>query len=95
MPLYEYECDVCKQFMSDWRTVADRDDCPKCECGGTTKKIISAYRVHPDMEPYYDDNLQSYIKGKQHRKQVMREQGVEERIGQGWTTSAKKHRKVG
>lgn len=93
--LYEYACEECQQVTTAWRAVKDRNRAPKCECGGSTKKIISVYRVHPDMEPYYDDNLQAHIKGKQHRKQVMREQGVEERVGQGWTTSAKRHRKVG
>jgi hypothetical protein len=40
--------------------------------------------VVPDLEPYYDENLEKYIKSKRHRKQVMREQEVCESYGKGW-----------
>lgn len=79
--------------MTDvYRSVAKRNDCPKCECGGDTDKIISAYRVIGDMEPYYDENLETHVKGKQHRKEVMRDKGVSEKFGQNWWTSARKAR---
>jgi hypothetical protein len=81
-------------MIDEYRTVDDRNNCPQCSCGGDTNKVISAYRIAGDMQPYYDDNLQTFIKGKQHRKQVMKSQGVEENYGQGWHTSAVKHRKV-
>ena len=84
MMIYEYQCDVCKQLTTAWKSVADRNNAPKCECGGDTKKIISGYSVVPDLQPYFDDNLESHIKSKQHRKQVMREQGVAEKYGKGW-----------
>jgi hypothetical protein len=42
-----------------------------------------------DLEPYYDDNLETGIKSKQHRKEVMRERGVYEKFGKGWYTSAR------
>jgi putative FmdB family regulatory protein len=90
--IYEYRCEDCREITEAYRTVADRENCPPCECGGQTKKIISGYHVHGDMEPYYDDNLQTYIRGKQHRQQVMKEQGLFENYGQGWFTSAKKRR---
>jgi putative FmdB family regulatory protein len=93
MPIYQYECGDCQEITDAWRSVAERNDCPKCECGGETKKIISAYHAHGDLEPYFDDNLQTFIQSKQHRKQVMQEQGVFENIGQGWYTSARKTRK--
>lgn len=70
--------------MDEFRSVARRNHCPPCQCGGKTKKIISTYTAISDLEPYYDWNLGGYIKGKQHRKQVMREQGVDEKFGKGW-----------
>lgn len=94
MPLYEYRCQTCKELTEAFRSVAERDNTPKCSCGGETKKIISAYRTHGDLTPYYDDNLETFIHSKQHRRQVMKEQGVSENYGQGWYTSAVKHRKV-
>lgn len=84
MPLYTYSCRDCGHEVDAYRTVANRNDCPRCECGGETQKIIAASRVHGDMEPYYDDNLETHIKSRQHRQQVMREKGVVEGYGKGW-----------
>lgn len=84
MPLYSYECLACKQVTDDFRTVEKRNECPTCECGGETRKIIAHYAAHGDMDPYYDWNLDTYIKNKNHRKKVMREQGVDEKFGKGW-----------
>ena len=94
MPIYEYRCHLCKELTDAFRSVADRDTCPDCKhCGSGTKKIISGYKVHSDMVPYYDENLQTHIQSKQHRRSVMKAQGVEEHFGQNWHTSAVKHRK--
>ena len=96
MPLYEYRCLDCSELQEEYRSVADRDKTPDCNiCGGITKKIISGYRVHGDFDPYYDENLETYVRSKQHRKHVMKAQGLEEHYGQNWHTSAKKTRKVG
>ena len=91
--LYQYRCEACKEVTDAVRSVAERDDCPECKCGGETHKIISSYRVHSDLTPYYDDNLQCHIDGKQHRQRVMKAQGVEEYYGAGWYTSKVKHRR--
>ena len=86
MPLYEYRCQTCSELTEAIRCVADRDNAPECwDCGKATRKIISIQRVHPDFEPYYDDNLQTGIQSKQHRKKVMAEQNVTESYGKGWT----------
>ena len=94
MILYEYRCLLCKEITEALRDIDDRNTCPHCDqCGSSTKKIISGYKVHSDLTPYYDPNLETYIQGKQHRQQVMKQQGVEENYGQGWHTSAVKHRR--
>ena len=82
--IYEYQCVSCGKLQEAYRKVNERNDCPPCECGSATCKIISSYAVVPDVDPHWDDNLQSYVKSKQHRAQVMREQGVYERFGKGW-----------
>ena len=93
---YEYRCELCSELTEALREIEERNDCPKCDhCGGKTKKIISKYYTHGDIDPYYDENLDSFVRSKQHRKQIMRDQGVSEKYGQGWYTSAKKSRKVG
>jgi len=80
--LYEYECS-CGKRTEEFRSVAERNNAPFC-CGKPMQKVLGGHRVVPDMEPYFDENLQSYVKSKQHRKQLMREQGVSEKIGKGW-----------
>ena len=90
---YEYRCAICGEVTDAIRSVADRDNCPPCPCGGETRKIISSYKVHGDMAPYYDEHLQTHIQGKQHRQRVMKEQGVSEYYGQNWHTSSRKNRR--
>jgi len=86
--IYEYRCQDkdCRKITTAARKVADRDDPLACkQCGGVTRKIISLSTPHPDMQPYYDPNLETHIKGRQHREQVMKEKGVSEAYGKGWT----------
>ena len=90
---YQYRCLTCKEITDAMRDLEDRGNCPTCDCGGKTRKIISLYVVHSDMEPYYDEHLQTHIQGKQHRQKVMKEQGVSEYYGQNWHTSARKQRR--
>lgn len=84
MPLYEYECDKCGEITDAHRSVENRNDCPPCRCGGTTHKIISYGKSVSDLTPYYDDNLESWVDSKRHRRKLMRDQGVEENYGKGW-----------
>lgn len=83
MPIYNYECDTCKKVHEEFRKIAERDNVPLC-CGKPTVKIISSYAVVGDVEPYYDDNLESFVKSKQHRKKLMKDRGVYERYGKRW-----------
>lgn len=81
--IYEYEC-ACGKRKEEFRKVKDRNNPVRCECGKPMQKLIGGHRVHADIAPYYDDNLQTGIRSKQHRAQVMREQGVYEKYGKGW-----------
>lgn len=79
MILYEYQCVDCDKITDALRAIDDRNNCPKCACGGETKKIISKQRVHGDFVPYLDQNIgnePTWIKSKQHRKEVMKKNGV-------------------
>ena len=87
MPLYSYKCQTCSEVTDASRSIADRADAPSCaECGSNTKKIIAKYTVHPDFAEYYDDNLETHITSKQHRKKVMKERDVVELVGKGWSS---------
>ena len=85
--IYEYRCKSCSEITEAVRSIADRDlplDCEKC--GARTRKIITTrYSVQSDLAPYYDDNLQTHISSHKQRRKVMKEQGVSEYYGKGWT----------
>ncbi len=86
MILYQYRCLACNELTDAFREIDDRNRAPDCQhCGGTTIKIISRYSAHSDLTPYYDENLESHITSRQHRQKVMRERGVSEKFGKGWT----------
>jgi hypothetical protein len=58
-------------------------------CGEKMKLDVTGplARAHCDLEPYFDDNLETYVKSKQHRQQVMREKEVYDKRdfkGQKW-----------
>jgi putative FmdB family regulatory protein len=82
MPLYEYSCS-CGKSVDEFRSVANRNRAPKC-CGKPMKKVIGGHSVVADVEPYYDDNLESVVKSRQHRRSLMKERGVYEKFGKGW-----------
>ena len=89
MPLYDYACTECHKHTEAFRSVAERNVAPPCQhCGRGTRKVISLSKPIGDMQPYYDDNLQAYVTSRQHRKQLMREHGVYEKIGMNWRTAA-------
>ena len=77
--LYQYRCrdEACKKITDVSRSVARRNDPQPCKfCGSDARKIISLSRPHPDMQPYYDENLETHIMGRQHREKVMKKKGV-------------------
>jgi len=84
-PIYRYRCNTCREAQEVFRKMADHKDTPACECGGATRQILSLPKVFSDIDPYYDENLESHITSKKHRRRVMAEQGVEEAYGKGWT----------
>ena len=78
MPTYTYSCEVCGTEKDEFRSIAERNNGPEC-CGEQMQKIITLGYVITDMEPYYDENLETYVKSRQHRNEVMREHGVYDR----------------
>lgn len=83
--LYTYECRDCGAIKDEFRKLDERNQLPTCDlCAVEMQRVIGGHSVVPDFEPYYDDNLETYVKGKQHRRQVMREKGVSEIFGKKW-----------
>ena len=65
------------------RKIDDRENAP--ECHGLMKQIIKSVRSYGDLEPYFDDNLETFIQSKQHRQKVLKGKGLSELYGKGWT----------
>lgn len=83
--IYQYLCEDCGVTKEEFRKVDDRNNLPTCDlCNVPMPKLIGGHNVAPDLHPYYDENLQVGIKSRKHREQVMKSQGVSEKIGKGW-----------
>jgi putative FmdB family regulatory protein len=84
MPTYNYECKDCGKGVEAVRGIADRNNCPRCECGGETFKVVSRPNVNPDYEPYLDDNIMPHqstgegvwVKSRRHREEIMKRNGL-------------------
>jgi len=85
MPLYDYECPKCGVVADVYAKMDEREQaCP--HCATLMRRLVSTrYSVVRDMAPHYDDNLQSWVKSKQHRAELMRRKGLVEKYGKGWT----------
>lgn len=86
-PVYAYQCPECKKEMDAFRKIDFRHDCPDCECGAKTEKIIARANINPDIfDGYLDHNLHpmhepgegTWVKSRQHRKDLMKEFGLTE-----------------
>jgi putative FmdB family regulatory protein len=40
MPIYECKCKVCKRETDYMSSIANRDNTPKCLCGGDMERVI-------------------------------------------------------
>lgn len=95
MPLYSYECADCGGAKDELRKLPERNNLPDCDlCKKPMQRVIGGHSVIGDMAPYYDDNLETYVTSRQHRKEVMREKGVYESFGKNWHTGASAKRRA-
>lgn len=86
MPVYEYVCKTCGKKAEKFNRVADHKNGPIC-CDVVMRQILSVPFIHGDFQPYVDHNLTEkpiVVKSKQHRKALMKEHNVTEKIGKGW-----------
>jgi putative FmdB family regulatory protein len=70
MPIYEYECLSCQHPFDALLSVANRDEPQPCpECGGESKKVISAVRFNlpGDDFPGKNNRIAGQMKDKNKR----------------------------
>jgi putative FmdB family regulatory protein len=82
MPQYPYRCKGCEYEFDVIKSVADIDEKEICiKCGeGQTKRLIAISNLEKSsmQQPYYEPTLGCVIKGKSHKKQILRQKGLEE-----------------
>ena len=85
MPIYDYHCANCGDLQDIWAKIDEMElICPGCAMSMT--RLISPARIICDIEPYFDENLADvktcpqgqWVKSRQHRKDIMKEQGLRE-----------------
>lgn len=85
MPIYEFECDSCRVVQEKFFKLGeiDRVICLDCCCDGKAYRVMSRpAQVAPCWPEYMDHNLGDepvLVKGRGHRKQLMKERGLEEK----------------
>ena len=59
MPIYEYECQSCRQVIEKWQRITEEpvDACPKCS--GSLKKLISRSSFHLKGGGWFADGYSS------------------------------------
>ena len=81
MPLYTYKCH-CGETVDEFRSISDRNEPVKCECGGEMEHIIVPTQVNrfwlgsTDNPGYKCPVTNKFITSKRERLNVMREHNL-------------------
>ena len=78
MPIYEYECLDCKEEWETYHTVDTRLEETCAYCSKKASMLMSV-QARPIIEEYYSENLGAVVTGPKHRKELMKQKGLEER----------------
>lgn len=85
MPIYSYKC-LCGYEADHVGKVDDKTmPCPEC-LGTMRRQFHSRFGISMGVGAYgyFDENLGTYVRTNAHKREVMRQQGVTEKIGKGW-----------
>lgn len=88
MPLYDYECQLCKHVQERIEHMNDESakTCAKCE-GPSVRIITTSFFAQGDLEDYVEYNLGEQpvrITSRAQRRKLMRKADVYESYGKGW-----------
>ena len=84
MPLYDYKC-KCGYKGEHIAHIDEAKLCPRCN-RVMERQMPFSHGISMGVGPYgyYDDNLQAYVGTNREKREIMRQQGVEEKFGKGW-----------
>lgn len=83
--IYTYKCTECSTEQDAFRSVANRDDSPKCGCGGDTDRIITGgagftpVMGGADMPGYMCPVTDTYVTSRKQRREIIAQHGLVER----------------
>lgn len=76
MPFYDYQCEDCRNYFDEHRSVKKRYNVSCNRCGSVRVTIqISKVAVH-FFDPYYDIALGAKVNSPSHKKQVAKSLGL-------------------
>ena len=84
MPIYTYQCGACEKIQDAFRSIANRCDCPQCECGGKTHQIITPTQIAPilgggQLPGYQCPVTGKYITSRNQRREIMKQHNLVEK----------------
>ena len=56
MPLYQYQCPKCSKVQSEFRSIDERDNGPRC-CGVKADRLFQGCNLMPFRFPYVHQTL--------------------------------------
>lgn len=83
--IYQYRCKECGSVQDGVRSVANRDDTPKCGCGGETTRLITGGAGFTpvmgagDMPGYQCPVTDQFVTSRKQRREIMAAHNLVER----------------
>ena len=77
MPIYDVRCPDGHETNDVWASRMGEEIL--CHCGKATERLITAPRINPDWEPYFEENMAAepvLIKSRQHWKKELEDRGL-------------------
>jgi hypothetical protein len=75
MPTYTAECDSCRATQDYYRTVAERHNTPRCDCGGKMKLVLMPTFVVDDIPEYVSTTTGRRIGSRKTRRDDLARSG--------------------
>lgn len=84
MPVYDYKCIECGASKDAFRSIADRENAPECDCGGKMQKMITPTQVGLVMGGYAMPGYKcpvsgEYVTSRKQRREIMARHNLVER----------------
>lgn len=82
MPIYEYECELCKKVTEKIYSISEKPDFVQCpSCLNVAKNIIGGGADRREWNSYIDDNLGDepvLVESREQRRSLMKKNGLQD-----------------